>query len=176
MKRADHATVIENRFDMKSLSAQVKINNPVDHTTNAIDVVARVDLSSQHLRIPAWIARRLGLNESGSRSIPTLGRGDVVSYVGPVGLRAGNRSGYTGAVIHGDEVVLGVMAMTDMDLVAVPETGTVTPNPDSPNIASSVAKRALRFAGGHPQRSDSRPYGVRHSGSFIPVRLLVTTR
>lgn len=145
----------ESRFGMKSTFTRVKISNPLDRVADAIDVVARVDLSSQHLRIPAWIARRLGLNESGSRSIPTLGRGDVVSYVGPVGLRVGNRSGYTGAVIQGDEVVLGAMAMADMDLVVDPGTETVSPNPDNPNIASSVAKSALGFAGGSAERAEA---------------------
>ncbi len=142
---------------MKSTFTRVGISNPLDCTTDVIEVGARVDLSFPHLRIPEWLVRKLGLNEVGSRSLLALGRGDVAGYAGPVELRVGNRSGYTGAVIQGDEVVLGAMAMTDMDLVVDPETGTVSPNPDNPNIASSVAKYALGFTGGSAERAEARP-------------------
>jgi hypothetical protein len=143
---------------MKSTFTRVKISNPLGRLADAVEIVARVDSSFPHLRIPARLARKLGLNEVGSRSVPALGRGDVAGYAGPVELRVGNRSGYTGAVIQGDEVVLGAMAMTDMDLVVDPETGTVSPNPDNPNIASSVAKYALGFTGGSAERAEARPH------------------
>ena len=43
----------------------------------------------------------------------------------------------------GDQPLLGVIPMQDMDLVLVPKTRTVVVNPDSPNVASSIAKRAF---------------------------------
>jgi len=140
---------------MKSTFTRFRIRNPLDRVTDAIEVNARVDLSFPHLRIPAWLARKLGLNEAGSRSVPAFGHGDVAGYAGPVELRVGNRNGYAGAIIQGDEVVLGAMAMADMDLVVDPETGTVSPNPDNPNIASSVAKRVLRFTGGSAEATEA---------------------
>lgn len=67
----------------------------------------------------------------------------LVPYVGPIELRYGNRVGFVGALVIGDQPLLGAIAMEDMDLVVVPKTRQVIVNPDSPNIASTVAKRAL---------------------------------
>jgi len=39
-----------------------------------------------------------------------------------------------------DQPLLGAIPMEDMDLVVVPKTREVIVNPDSPNIASSIAK------------------------------------
>jgi hypothetical protein len=40
----------------------------------------------------------------------------------------------------GDQVLLGAIPMEDIDLVVGPKTRTLEVNPDSPNIASSIAK------------------------------------
>lgn len=47
-----------------------------------------------------------------------------------------------GALVLGDEVLLGAIPMEDMDLVVNPRDRTVDVNPASPNIASGIAKRA----------------------------------
>lgn len=39
----------------------------------------------------------------------------------------------------GDRVLLGAIPMEDMDLIVIPKTRTVDINPESPNIASSIA-------------------------------------
>lgn len=51
-----------------------------------------------------------------------------------------NRVGFAGALVLGDEVLLGAIPMEDMDLVIIPKTRTVDVNPDSPNIATSIVK------------------------------------
>ena len=56
------------------------------------------------------------------------------------GLRFGNRQCFVGALVMGDEVLLGAIPMEDMDLVVVPMTRQVATNPASPNVPSSVAK------------------------------------
>ena len=48
----------------------------------------------------------------------------------------------TGAVIMGDEVLLGAVPMEDMDLVVQSAKRSVIANPDSPNIPVSIAKQA----------------------------------
>jgi hypothetical protein len=68
------------------------------------------------------------------------GRKLVVPYVGPVELRFKNRVGYAGALVLGDEVLLGAIPMEDMDLVVIPKTRTIDVNPASPNIATSIVK------------------------------------
>ena len=61
-------------------------------------------------------------------------------YVGPIEVRFGERACFTGALVLGDEVLLGAVPMEDMDLVVSPAMRTVTVNPDSPNIPSSTVK------------------------------------
>jgi hypothetical protein len=40
----------------------------------------------------------------------------------------------------GDQVLLGAIPVEDMDLTIVPTTRTLDVNPDSPNVATSIAK------------------------------------
>jgi hypothetical protein len=51
-----------------------------------------------------------------------------------------NRVGFGGAIVMGNEVLLGAIPMEDMDLVVSPKSRMVDVNPDSPNIACSIAK------------------------------------
>ena len=59
-------------------------------------------------------------------------------YVGPIEVRFGSRACFTGALVLGDEIVLGAVPMEDMDLVVSPATRSVTANPASPNVPSST--------------------------------------
>jgi hypothetical protein len=63
-------------------------------------------------------------------------------YVGPVVLRFKNRTGCVGALVMGDEVLLGAIPLEDMDLVVNPRDRTVDVNPDSPNMAQGICKCA----------------------------------
>lgn len=56
--------------------------------------------------------------------------------------RSKNRTGVMGALVLGDEVLLGAIPMEDVDLVVNPRDRTVDVNPASPNIASGIVKRA----------------------------------
>ena len=60
--------------------------------------------------------------------------------MGPVAIRFDNRGCFTGALVFGDEVLLGAVPMEDMDVLVSPATQSLVVNPDSPNIATSVAK------------------------------------
>ncbi|MGR3309199.1 MAG: clan AA aspartic protease, partial [Candidatus Brocadiales bacterium] len=64
----------------------------------------------------------------------------LVPYVGPIEIRFKNRVGFTGALVMGDQTLLGAIPMEDMDLVIIPKTRTIAVNPISPNIATSIAK------------------------------------
>jgi hypothetical protein len=44
----------------------------------------------------------------------------------------------------GDQVLLGAVPMEDMDLVLVPSTREVRPNPASPNVAGALVKSFQR--------------------------------
>jgi hypothetical protein len=64
----------------------------------------------------------------------------LVPYVGPIEIRFKNRIGFGGALVMGDQALLGAIPMEDMDLVIIPKTRTVDVNPNSPNIGTSIAK------------------------------------
>ena len=93
-----------------------------------------------HLCIPRQIQQQLQLEEIDQKKV-TLADGSrrFVPYVGPIELRYVNRVGFAGALVMGDQALLGAIPMEDMDLVVVPKTRQVIVNPDSPDVASSVA-------------------------------------
>jgi clan AA aspartic protease len=121
--------------------ARVKLANPRLPDLAPVEVDALADTGSVHLCIPGHVAIQLKLEEFDRREI-TLADGSrqVVSYVGPVSTFVGNRRGLSGAMVLGDQVLLGAIPMEDMDLVVNPRTQQVVPNPANPNIAGSIAK------------------------------------
>jgi len=106
-----------------------------------VDVVALADSGAVHLCIPEHVQIQLKLEAIDNKEV-TLADGSkkLVPYVGPIELRFKNRVGFAGALVMGDQVLLGAIPMEDMDLVIVPKTRTLDVNPDSPNIASSIVK------------------------------------
>jgi hypothetical protein len=50
------------------------------------------------------------------------------------------RRAFVGAIVMGDEVLLGAIPMEDMDLVVHPLHRTLGPNPLNPNIPGAMAK------------------------------------
>ena len=72
-------------------------------------------------------------------------------YVGPVRVRFGDRTCFVGAMVLGDEVLLGSVPMEDMDLVLSPGRRELTVDPASPNIPHARVK-----ANSHRQPSAQR--------------------
>ena len=124
-------------------NAKIQLRNPRRPELEAVEIDALADTGSVHLCIPQHINIQLGLEEKDTKEVILAdGSRKVVPYVGPVELRYENRIGFAGALVMGDEPLLGVIPMEDMDLVVVPRTRQVIVNPLSPNVASSVAKQA----------------------------------
>ena len=118
------------------------LSNPKDGDLAAIEVDALVDTEALHLCLPAHVALQLRLEELEQREVTVAdGSRRLVPYVGPVRTTFRNRSCFTGAMVLGDEVFLGAIPMEDMDLVVRLATRDVAPNPTSPNVPASVAKR-----------------------------------
>ncbi len=110
----------------------------------SISVTALVDTGAQHLCIPNHVALQLQLSALEQREV-TLASGQtmLVPYVGPVKVHFGNRSCFVGALVLGDEALLGAIPMEDLDLIVIPSQLKVAINPRSPNIPLSVAKGML---------------------------------
>ena len=86
-------------------------------------------------------APSLQLLEDSARRVCRPARATYL-YVGPIVLRFKNRTGFVGGLVLGDEVRLGAIPMEEMDLVVNPRDRTVDVNPESPNIATGICKRA----------------------------------
>ena len=119
----------------------IQLRNPRLPELEPVEVDALADTGAVHLCIPSHIQIQLKLEEIDKKEV-TLADGSqkLVPYVGPIELRYKNRVGFAGALVMGDQPLLGAIPMEDMDLVVVPKTREVTVNPNSPNIASSIAK------------------------------------
>src|SRR3989304_5843409 len=127
---------------MGLVSAIVALRNPRKPDLAPVEVAdALVDSGSVHLCIPEHIRIQLELEEIDKKEVSLAdGTRKLVPYVGPIELRFKNRIGFAGALVLGDQVLLGAIPMEDMDLVIVPKTRIVDVNPNSPNIATSIAK------------------------------------
>lgn len=130
---------------MGLVNGRLILRNPRLPDSKPVEVEALADSGALHLCIPEHVRIQLGLESVGAKEV-TLADGSkkLVHYVGPVELRFKNRIGFVGALVMGDQVLLGAIPMEDMDLVIVPRTRTLDVNPDSPNIGTSLAMVTVR--------------------------------
>ncbi len=121
--------------------AKIILKNPSKVGLESIEVDALVDSGAVHLCIPEHIRIQLELDEIDKKEV-TLADGSkkLIPYVGPIEIKFKNRVGFAGALVMSDQPLLGVIPMEDMDLVIIPDKKILDVNPDSPNIASSIAK------------------------------------
>jgi clan AA aspartic protease len=126
---------------MGLVSANLALLNPKRADIEPVETPALVDAGSVFLVIPEHIRLQLQLSEQAQKEI-TLADGSrkLVPYVGPIETRFKNRVAYVGALVMGDEVLLGAIPMEDMDLVSLPQQRLADVNPQSPNFASGKAK------------------------------------
>ena len=126
---------------MTIIRSSFRFSNPVRTDLQPIDIDCLVDTGAVHLCLPEHIAIQLDLKELERREVTVAdGRRLTVPYCGPVQIRFKNRHSFTGALVMGDEPLLGAIAMGDMDLVVVPSRHSVDVNPQSPNLPQSMAK------------------------------------
>ena len=126
---------------MGIIRTEFEFSNPSNRALSSVVVPALVDTGALHLCLPEHIAIQLDLKALEEREV-TLANGHriKVPYRGPVEIRFKNRRCFTGAMVTGDEPLVGAIPMEDMDLVVLPARQCVDVNPDSPNIPSSLAK------------------------------------
>lgn len=117
------------------------MRNPRLPDLEPVEAVALADTGALHLCIPQHIQFQLKLDEIDTKEITLADNTKrLVPYVGPIEIRFKNRIGFAGALVLGDQVLLGAIPMEDMDLIVIPKTRTLALNPDSPNIATSTVK------------------------------------
>ena len=126
---------------MGHVFAQIELSNPKSSELKPIQVRALVDTGALMLCIPSHVCTQLGLEEDSQREVTVAdGRSMKVPYVGPLRVSFENRSCYVGALVMGDEVLLGAVPMEDMDLVIHPAQRKLVVDPRSPNIPHARVK------------------------------------
>jgi clan AA aspartic protease len=120
---------------------KLTLTNPKRPEIQRVEAEALVDTGSVYLVIPEHVRLQLQLEPQAEKEV-TLADGTrrMIPYVGPVEARFKNRVAYVGAIVMGDEVLLGAIPMEDMDLVLLPQQRLADINPQNPNYASNKAK------------------------------------
>ena len=124
---------------MGLVHADLTLKNP--RTDTDMKVRAMVDSGSLLLCIPQHVALQLQLEELEKREVTLAdGKRQLVPYVGPLQVQFANRRCFTGALVLGDETLLGAVPMEDMDVLVDLARQRLIVNPDSPNIAVAPVK------------------------------------
>ena len=114
--------------------SKITLSNPRMPELKGIEINALVDTGALMLCIPQSIAFQLSLEELDKRPVVIAdGTSHLVPYVGPIRVDFENRFCFVGALIIGDETLLGAVPMEDLDLVVHPATQKLMPNPLHPN-------------------------------------------
>jgi clan AA aspartic protease len=109
------------------VSGQILLRNPRLPDLEGVDIPALADSGAVHLCIPEHVRRRLHLEAISEKQVKLAdGSSRRVPYVGPVEIRFKNRIGFAGALVMGDQVLLGTIPMAEMDLVV--RNRALTPN------------------------------------------------
>lgn len=126
---------------MGLIKTEITLENPKEVNLAKLTTMALVDTGALHLCIPNEVAMQLNLVELEKRPVTFAnGESKLCSYVGPIQLRWQNRTCFVGAMVLGDEVLLGAIPLEDMDLIIHPSQLKLIVNPEHPNYPASVAK------------------------------------
>lgn len=130
---------------MGIIYADLRVSNFSHPELEEISVNALVDTGALDLVIPEHLAIQLRLIDLKQREVHLAdGSRKLVRYVGPIKVEMMGRDCVTAAVVMGDQVLLGAIPMQAMDVIVLPRTEQVVPNPQSPNVPSFLAKGARR--------------------------------
>ena len=126
---------------MGHIFAEITLTNPRNQLLTPVVTQALADTGALMLCIPEHIAIQLELDMESKREVTVAdGRSMSVPYAGPIKVEFRDRFSYVGALVLGDEVLLGAVPMEDMDLVLSPARREVTVDPCSPNIPHARVK------------------------------------
>ncbi len=112
--------------------AEITLSNPRMPELQSLKVNSLVDTGVIMLCLPQQIV---------TREVSTAdGATHLVPYVGPVRIDFENRTCFVGALVMGDEALLGAVPMEDMDLLVHPMMQKRMVNPQNPNYAHNKVK------------------------------------
>jgi len=112
----------------------IKLSNPRLPSLKPVELNSLVDTGALMLCIPQSVAYQLELEELDRRPVVIAdGTSHQVPYVGPVRVDFENRFCFVGALVIGNETLLGALPMEELDLVVHPATQKLMSNPMHPN-------------------------------------------
>ncbi len=121
--------------------ANITISNPKNESLRPIIVKALVDTGALYLCLPEHVVNQLELQQHEKREVTLAdGKTQTCPYVGPVEVHFDNRMSFVGAMMLGDEVILGAIPMEDLDVIVHPAMQTLIVNPANPNMACGKVK------------------------------------
>jgi clan AA aspartic protease len=120
--------------------AHIILSNPRYPELKPLEVDALVDSGANWTCIPEHVRVQLQLEEFQQREITTAdGARHSCAYVGPLMMQFENRISLSGAMVLGTHVLLGAIAMEDMDVVIMPKERKLVVNPENPNFPAGLA-------------------------------------
>lgn len=126
-------------YGMGLIYADISLSNPIDSNLKSMQVKCLVDTGSNFLCIPEHVAFQLNLKVLEIREVIIAdGSKKACNYVGPVKINFDNRQCYVGALVLGNQVLLGAIPIEDMDLVILPSQLKIIVNPQNPNIPVAI--------------------------------------
>ena len=122
-------------------SAKIMLSNPRLDSLAPLEVEALADTGAVFLCIPQHVANQLQLASTITKEVTLAdGKRALYPYVGPIHIHFHNRDCYAGAIVLGDQVLLGAIPMEDMDLGVLPLERRIAVNPLNPDFAAGLAK------------------------------------
>ena len=119
---------------MGLVHTKIKLSNPRKPDLLPVEVVSLVDSGAVHLCIPQTVASQLELETNEMRNVQTADeKVHTLPYVGPVRVDFENRFCFVGAMVIGNETLLGAIPMEDMDVLIHPAQQKLIVNPLTPN-------------------------------------------
>lgn len=123
---------------MELVHTEIKLDNP-NGGASVVNTQALVDTGALHLCIPESVSRQLNLAAERVRRVTFAdGRSVEAPYAGPIRVEVAGRTCFVGAMVFGEEVLLGAIPMEDLDLVVDPARQQVVPR--DPRGPTSLAK------------------------------------
>lgn len=124
---------------MRLTHAKLKLSNPRKPELSPIDVDMLVDSGALFMSITETIALQLQLDELEKRFVK-IADGSVrsVPFVGPIRVDFENRFCFTGAMVLGDEPLLGAVPMEELDVILHPLSRKLVVNPEHPNVPQYI--------------------------------------
>ncbi len=119
--------------------AKIRLSNPRKPELQPVEVDTLVDSGALFMSITESICLQLQLDELEKRSVK-IADGSIrsVPFVGPIRIDFENRFCFTGAMVLGDEPLLGAVPMEELDVILHPASRKLVVNPEHPNVPQYI--------------------------------------